>query len=132
MVIVLEDRDRYPSFWTDPFATAVEIIEAFADRATIKQDFHDMKEVGGAGQQQGRNIWTNLAVYHLKFWTHTLVELWAFNRPHDRLCDRRLSPWDNAKRRPSHTYRRKALRRQIMEHELSTLAAVRRVTMKIL
>ena len=45
VVIVLEDRDWYPFFSTDPFATAAEIIEAFADRATIEQDFHDVKEV---------------------------------------------------------------------------------------
>ena len=86
----------------------------------------------GAGQQQVRNIWTNLAVYHLNLWMHTLVELWSWNRPHDKLCDRRLSPWDDAERRPSHADRRKALRRQIMERELSTLAAVRRLPRKIL
>ena len=45
VVIVLEDHDWYPFFSTDPNATAVEIIEAFADRATIEQDFHDVKEV---------------------------------------------------------------------------------------
>ena len=101
----------------------MEIIEAFADRATIEQDFHDVKEVWGAGQQQVRNIWTNLAVYHLNLWMHTLVELWSWNRPHDELCDRSLSPWDDAERRPSHADRRKALRRHIMQHELSTLAA---------
>jgi hypothetical protein len=132
VVIVLEDHDWYPFFSTDPNATAVEIIEAFADRATIEQDFHDVKEVWGAGQQQVRNIWTNLAVYHLNLWMHTLVELWSWNRPHDKLCDRRLSPWDDAERRPSHADRRKALQRQIMEHELSTLAAVRRLPRKIL
>ena len=58
VVIVEEDHDWYPFFSTDPNATAVEIIEAFADRATIEQDFHDVKEVWGAGQQQVRNIWT--------------------------------------------------------------------------
>jgi hypothetical protein len=125
-------HDWYPFFSTDPFATAVEIIEAFAERATIEQDFHDVKEVWGAGQQQVRNIWTNLAVYHLNLWIHTLVELWSWNRPHEKLCDRRLSPWDDAERRPSHADRRKALRRQIMEQELSTLAAVRRLPRKIL
>ena len=62
----------------------MEILEAFADRATIEQDFHDVKEVWGAGQQQVRNIWTNLAVYNLNLWMHTLVELWAWNRPHER------------------------------------------------
>ena len=77
----------------------------------------------GAGQQQVRNIWCNLAVYHLNLWMHTLVELWSWNRPHADLCDRSLSPWDDADRRPSHADRRNALRRQIIEHELSTLAA---------
>ncbi len=132
VVIVEEDHDWYPFFSTDPNATAVEIIEAFADRATIEQDFHDVKEVWGAGQQQVRNIWCNLAVYHLNLWIHTLVELWCWNRCHDELSDRSLSPWDDAERRPSHADRRKALRRQIMEHELSTLAAVRRLPRKIL
>ncbi len=132
VVIVEEDHDWYPFFSTDPNATAVEIIEAFADRATIEQDFHDVKEVWGAGQQQVRNIWTNLAVYHLNLWMHTLVELWSWNRPHDKLCDRSQSPWDDADRRPSHADRRKALQRQIMEHELSTLAALRQLPRKIL
>jgi len=132
VVIVEEDRDWYPFFSTDPFATAVEIIEAFADRATIEQDLHDVKEVWGAGQQQVRNIWCNLAVYHLNLWMHTLVELWSWNRPHDQLCDRSQSPWDDADRRPSHADRRKALRRQIMEHELSTLAAAGQLPRKIL
>jgi hypothetical protein len=132
VVIVLEEHDWLPLFSTDPEATAVEIIQAFADRATIEQDFHDVKEVWGAGQQQVRNIWTNLAAYHLNLWMHTLVELWSWNRPHEELCDRSLSPWDDADRRPSHADRRKALRRQMMEHELSTLAAAGRLPQKIL
>ncbi len=73
-----------------------------------------------------------MASRHLNLWMHTLVELWSWNRPHDKLCDRRPSPWDDADRRPSHADRRKALRRQIMERELSTLAAVRRLPRKIL
>jgi hypothetical protein len=132
VVIVEEDHDWFPFFSTDTEATAVEIIEGVADRSTIEQDFHDVKEVWGAGQQQVRNIWTNLAAYHLNLWIHTLVELWSWNRPHDALCDRSLSPWDDAGRRPSHADRRKALRRHIIEHELSTLAAVRRLPRKIL
>ena len=133
VVIVLEEDDTWhPFFSTDPQATAVEIIEAFADRATIEQDFHDVKEVWGAGQQQVRNIWTNLAVYHLNLWMHTLVELRSWNRPHEELCDRSLSPWDDAARRPSHADRRNALRRYIMEQELSAIAAARRLPRKIL
>jgi hypothetical protein len=132
VVIVEEDHDWFPFFSTDPTATVVEIIEAFADRATIEQDFHDVKEVWGAGQQQVRNIWTNLAVYHLNLWMHALVELWSWNRPHDELCDRSRSPWDDDHRRPSHADRRKALRRYIMDHELSACAKVQPLPRKII
>ena len=80
-----------------------------------------MKEVWGSGQQQVRNIWTNLAVYNLNLWMHTLVELWAWNKSRKQLVDRGDSPWDNAERRPSHADRRKALRRRILRNELSTI-----------
>lgn len=132
LAVVDEDHDWYPFFSTDPNAKATKILESFGDRATIEQDFHDVKEVWGAGQQQVRNIWTNLAVYHLNLWMHTLVELWSWNGSHSKLCDRSQSPWDDADRRPSHADRRKALQRQIMQHELSTLAAVWRLPRKIL
>jgi hypothetical protein len=124
VVLVKEEHDWFPFFATDPNATVAEIIESFADRATIEQDFHDVKEVWGTGQQQVRNIWTNVAVYHLNLWMHTLVELWAWDRPHAVLCDRRDSPWDDAERRPSHANRRKALQRHIMQTELSAITAV--------
>jgi hypothetical protein len=52
-----------------------------------------------------------------------LVELWVWNRTHAQLCNRRDSPWDNPERRPSHADRRKALRRHIMQTELSTITA---------
>ena len=121
VVIAQEEHGWFAFFCTDPTATVVEILEAFADRATIEQDFHDIKEVWGAGQQQVRNIWTNVAVYHLNLWIHTLVELWAWRRRHGTLCDRRDSPWDDAERRPSHADRRKALRQHIMQTELSAI-----------
>ena len=125
------NHDWFPFFSTDPNAAAGEITEAFADRATIEQDFHDVKEVWGAGQQQVRNIWTNVAVYHLNLWMHTLVELWAWNRPHAELCDRSDSPWDDPDRRPSHADRRKALRRHIMQNELSAATAIWSLPQKI-
>jgi DDE superfamily endonuclease len=123
VVLVQEEHAWFAFFCTDPDASVAEILEAFADRATIEQDFHDIKEVWGAGQQQVRNIWTNVAVYHLNLWMHALVELWAWNRSHQQLCDRSDSPWDDALRRPSHANRRKALRQQIMKNQLSTIAA---------
>lgn len=124
VVIVKEAHAWYPFFSTDPQATAVEIHDACAERATIEQDFHDLKEVWGVGQQQVRNIWTNVAVYHLHLWMHTLVELWSWKRPLAELSDRSLSPWGNADRR-------NALWRHIMHSELSRLTAAWRLPRKI-
>ena len=132
VVLIREEHGWFALFCTDAGASMQEILEAFADRATIEQDFHDVKEVWGAGQQQVRNIWTNTAVYQLNLWMHTLVELWAWNRSHEELCDRSDSPWDDADRRPSHANRRKALRQQIMNNELSTITANWRLPRKIL
>ena len=70
-----------------------------------------------------RNIWTNVAVYNLNLWMHTLVELWAWDKTERQLVDRGDSPWDEAARRPSHANRRKALRQQIMRNELLTITA---------
>jgi len=121
VVLVKEDHGWYAFFCTDSTASVQEILEAFADRATIEQDFHDVKEVWGSGQQQVRNIWNNLAVYNLNLWMHTLVELWAWDKSGNQLIDRSDSPWDDAERRPSHANRRKALRRQILRNELLTI-----------
>ena len=132
VVIVKEEHGWFAFFCTDPRASVLEILEAFADRATIEQDFHDVKEVWGAGQQQVRNIWTNVAVYQLNLWMHTLVELWAWNKTHKQLCDRSDSPWDDATRRPSHANRRKALRQHVMQNELSAVTAAWRLPRKII
>lgn len=131
VVLLKEEHGWLALFCTDPDANVVEILEAFADRATIEQDFHDVKEVWGAGQQQVRNIWTNVAVFHMNLWMHTLVELWAWSRHHGQLCDRSDSPWDDPDRRPSHANRRKALRELILQTELSTITRVWRLPRKI-
>ena len=132
VVLVKEDHGSYAFFCTDPETSAQGILEAFSDRASIEQDFHDTKEVWGAGQQQVCNIWSNVAVYNLNLWMHTLVELWAWDKPQEELCDRSDSPWDDPERRPSHANRRKALRCQIMQHELSTATAASRLPRKII
>ena len=73
-----------------------------------------------------------MAVYNLNLWMHTLVELWAWNRPAEALIDRRDSPWDDAQRRPSHANRRKALRRLILDRQLRTIATTGPLPNKIL
>jgi hypothetical protein len=130
VVIVQEDDGCQFFFCTDPEATPREIIEAFGDRAAIEQDFHDVKEVWGAGQQQVRNIWTNVAVFNLNLWVHTLVECWAWDKPAEEICDRSDSPWDDPLRRPSHADRRKALRRQTLQNEYMSLSVTHRLSSK--
>jgi hypothetical protein len=121
VVIVREPRGCQHFFSTDPHATVCEILEAFADRAAIEQDFHDVKEVWGSGQQQVRNLWTNIAVFHLNLWMHTLVELWSWHQSQEQLTDRNDSPWDTPDRRPSHADRRKALQQACLTLEFSSL-----------
>jgi hypothetical protein len=131
VVIVKEEQGCQFFFAIDPEATPREILEAFADRASIEQDFHDVKEVWGAGQQPVRNIWTNIAVLNLNLWVHTLVECWAWNKCVESIRDRQDSPWDDAERRPSHADRRKALRRETLRNEYLTLSAAQRCSSKI-
>jgi hypothetical protein len=121
VVLVREDSGCEFFFCTLPEATVAEILEAFADRAAIEQDFHDVKEVWGTGQQQVRRLWTNIAVFQLNLWMHTLTELWAWNRSSRELIDRRDSPWDDPARRPSHADRRKALQRACLTLEFLRL-----------
>jgi len=83
-------------------------VEAVADRAALEQNFHDVKEVHGAGQQPLRNYWANLAAFHGALWWHTLLELWAWHKAQEELTDRSASPWDKEPRRPSHADRRNA------------------------
>ncbi len=118
-VVLVRAHEGWAAFFcTDVTATVAQILEAVADRAAIEQNFHDLKEVHGAGQQQVRNYWANSAVYHLNLWLHTLIELWAWGQSHAQLCDRSASPWDDPDRRPSHADRRNAMRRWCMQTEI--------------
>jgi hypothetical protein len=130
VVLVREDEGWVAFLCTDPEATVEQILEAVADRAAIEQDFHDLKEVHGTGQQQVRHYWANVAVYHLNLWLHTLIELWAWDRTHEELCDRSQSPWDDPERRPSHADRRNALRRSCVGAEIQAAAKRQRLTPK--
>jgi hypothetical protein len=115
-VVLVREVDGWRAFFcTDAQASAGAILEAAADRTAIEQTFKDVKEVEGAGQQQVRNLHANVGAFNLNLWAHTLVEWWAWERPHQELCDRRASPWDDPERRPSHADRRKALQRASIE-----------------
>jgi len=75
VIVRFEDGGWAPYFCTSEAATAREILEAVADRWAIEEQFHDVKEVWGSGQQQVRNVWSNIACWHLNQWLYTLIEL---------------------------------------------------------
>lgn len=132
VVIVREVDGSWRAYCcTDVNATVAEILEAVADRSAIEQDFHDLKEVHGVGQQQLRNYWANIAAYHLTMWLHTLIEVWSWHKPQKELVDRSASPWDDASRRPSHADRRNALRRRCLETEFQRETAADSLSRKI-
>jgi hypothetical protein len=132
VVLVREDDGNWRAYFcTDVQASVREILEAVADRSALEQVFHDLKEVHGTGQAQTRNYWTNVAVYHLNLWLHTLIELAAWSRPVKALVDRQASPWDDPDRRPSHADRRNALRRLCLEEEFRAGSAGQPLPRKI-
>lgn len=131
VVIVKEPNGPQFFYCTDVTATVREIVEVFADRSAIEQVFHDVKEVWGSGQQQVRNLWSNIGVWHLNLWAHTLVELWAWTKSANELTHRDDSPWDDADRRPSHADRRKALQAACLATEFSAAALGRSLPRKI-
>ncbi len=131
VVLVKEENGWFAYFCTNPDASVAEILEAVADRAAIEQDFHDIKEVHGAGKQQLRNYWANIAAFHVTMWWHTLIELWAWKKDHGELSDRSDSPWDKEYRRPSHADRRNALRRQCLKNDFQRVQADSAIPRKI-
>jgi hypothetical protein len=118
VVLVKEEDGWIPYFCTDANATAVEILEAAADRTSVEQMHKDVKEVWGAGQQQVRNLYSNEGCFNLNLWMYSLVEVWAWDKAEEELVDRRKSPWDTQPRRPSHADKRKALQRQVLHAEI--------------
>ena len=131
VVLVQEEDDWLPFFCTNPEATAVEILEAMADRGAEEQTFKDVKEVWGAGQQQVRNVHSNEGCFNLNLWLYSLVEAWAWDRSEEELVDRSASPWDSEPRRPSHADKRKALQREVLQEEIEEALAGRPSKAKI-
>jgi DDE superfamily endonuclease len=119
VLVRFDDGGWIPYFCTDSNATVQDILEAAADRWAIEEHFHDIKEVWGAGQQQVRNIWSNIGCWHLNQWLHTLVELASWDRPATTLVDRSSRPWDNGPRRPSHRDRRRTIAAEMLRTEFS-------------
>lgn len=112
VVIRRYDSKSWAAFFcTNPQADPVDVLTLAAERWAIEEDFHDLKENLGAGEQQVRNIWANIGCWHLCMWAFVLTHLWSWNLSDNDLVDRSLSPWDSQERRPSINDRIRALRR---------------------
>jgi len=119
VIVRFEDGGWAPYFCTDTTAEVREILEAVADRWAIEEHFHDVKEVWGAGQQQVRNVWSNIGCWHLNQWAYTLVELCCWEKDHAALVDRKARAWDNPDRRPSHDDRKRTIAREMLEKQFN-------------
>lgn len=117
VVIVKFDNGWAAYFCTDQDASVREILETVSDRWAIEEHFHDVKEVCGAGQQQVRNVWSNIACWHLNQWLYTIVELCSWEKPHRSLSNRADRPWDNPSRRPSHADRRGTITKEMLKNQ---------------
>ncbi len=132
VLIVREDKNSWRAFMcTNISTTGQEVLEAVTDRSAIEQNFHDLKEIEGAGQQQVRNYWANVGAFHLNMWVHTMVELWSWQKRASVICDRSDSPWDNIERRPSHADRCQALRREVLNKTFFEISGHSRKNRKI-
>jgi len=121
VVLVRASDGWLPYFCTEPEATAVEVLEAMADRGAIEQTFKDVKAVWGAGQQQVRNVYACLGAFVVNRLLYSVVEAWAWARAEGELVDRSRSPWDAEERRPSHADKRKALQGVILREEIQAV-----------
>lgn len=117
VILRYEDGSWAPYFCTDTSAEVRDILEAVAARWAIEEHFHDVKEVWGAGEQQVRNVWSNIGCWHLNQWLYTIVELCCWDVPQGKLADRQERSWDNPDRRPSHADRRRWISRKMLEKQ---------------
>jgi hypothetical protein len=117
VIVRFEDGGWAPYFCTDTAAEVRDLLEAVAARWAIEEHFHDVKEVWGAGQQQVRNVGSNIGCWHLNQGLFTLGELGCWDLPQSALTDRKDRAWDNPDRRPSHADRRCSISRKMLEKQ---------------
>lgn len=104
----------------DSSMSAETILEAVSDRWAIEEHFHDVQENWGAGEQQVRNVWSNIGCWNLCGWLYPPVELASCDRPAGQLVDRTDRPWDNPTRPPSPANRRRPVAREMLRNECPT------------
>ena len=121
VIVRYEDGSWAPYISTDTQLGAGEILEAVADRWSIEESFHDLKEVCGGGQQQVRNIWSSIGCWNLIGWVHTprLHAQLEYSKPSG--CQSFRSELDNSDRRPSLSDRIRLITKEMLAEELNSV-----------
>ena len=114
VLVCYRDGSWAAFFCSNPDANPLDVLKIVSDRWAIEENFHDLKQYLGAGEQQVRNLWANIGCWHLCLWMLVLTHLWSWNLSDNDLVDRSLSPWDSQARRPSINDRLRALRRVLL------------------
>lgn len=109
-----EDGSWAPYFCTDVSASIEDILVAVGARWAIEEHFASVKEIWGAGQQQVRNVMSNIGCWNLNGWLYSLVEICSWDQTKSELVDRSDRSWDNPDRRPSHADRRRKIAREML------------------
>jgi hypothetical protein len=118
VVLLDEPTGLLAFFCTEASASVAKILATVADRFSLETAFRDCKEIVGAGHQQGRFFWANIGAFRVCLWAFTMTEAWACSRSEEELVDLQASPWDDPNRRPSHAYKLRAWRRELLAEEI--------------
>jgi hypothetical protein len=121
MVLVDEPTGWRAYFCTDPTASVADILGAAADRFSLEIAFRDCKQVIGAGQQQVRFLWADVARATSACGRIRLPSHEPGAGMRRSFVDRSASSWDVWWRRPSHTDRRKAWRRELLSEGIQAV-----------
>ena len=133
VVIVRFDNGETAAYFSTDRDMSVEmILETVADRWAIEEFFHDTKETWGAGEQQVRNVWSNIACWNLNAWLYSAVELECWDEKVLDMVDRSDRPWDNPNRRPSHADRRRKIAKEMLRNRFIAELPPSHKTSKIL
>lgn len=116
VIVRFDNGETAAYFSTDPNMSVEMILETVAGRWAIEEFFHDTKETWGAGKQQVRNVWSNIACWNLNAWLYGLVELECWDADMKQMVDRSDRPWDNPDRRPSHADRRRKIALEMLRN----------------
>ena len=130
VIVRFDNGETAAYFSTDPNMSVEMMLETVAGRWAIEEFFHDTKETWGAGKQQVRNVWSNIACWNINAWLYGLVELECWDAEMGQVVNRNDRPWDNPDRRPSHADRRRKIALEMLRNRFMTELPAAQLTPK--